>query len=424
MNKKMSAPKLNRCILNFVGNRHNEITDLVDESRKALEKIVNEMSYLNPTLHEGYWDMWIPVQRGGLKGFGNYKELHEDGDYESYEEFKKAWKECYPKKVYWHKLIFIHDEQCTVLYLDQAMFVSLHKESQFGNRRTVDVTGVLNYILSEVRKIRKMVKKGTYERYLIENLSHEYRYGEIERAELWKIAPKSKENDLKCLETEEIDKFIKFIEKNGKEKPAERLKEMTAGRYFELCADCYKAAEYADLENRTPKQMYERHADNRDGGLSTLDENSSEAFNEWFEMSNDDKWKIRNASHLWEMATGGSFVRMDLRVNKDEDGFYLTLTGGLHCRTDEAVRMFNALCEKGVPVQFANGDDIAYKIQGKDSVGIVPVNEPPFAYWYGGFPNGDLASYIQIDNFEERDEIVKAATWFPVPILRMKEGML
>ncbi len=420
MKKKMYAPGLDRWIMCYSNANPFSGTDLVESSQKALKRVLKELSHIGFTAREGYWDMWLPVERGTLEDFGDYERLYEEGDYGSFEEFENDWKRSYPNEVYWHKLVVAHENDCTILYIDNSPFVNIQPQN-FEKGKITDVTRVLNYICEELRKIRKHLEEDTYEEYLKKNLPYEYQFGLINRGELWAIEPKRKEIDIKDLTTEEIDKFTEFVSMYGQDEPLDRLSDLTAERYYELCAICYKAAKFKELEGRTPKEMYRRYGDNRDGGLSTLDQKSSVAFREWFESSNDEKWKIQNASHLWELSTGSTPVRMHLRVDKDEKGYYLTLSGGWNCRTAETVRMYNALCDEGIPLRFFDGQELVSKIHGRDDVGVVPITEIAFSFWYGGFPKGNPGSFIQLDEYEKRDEIVKATAWFELPTLKLKE---
>lgn len=40
----------------------------------------------------------------------------------------------------------------------------------------------------------------------------------------------------------------------------------------------HTAAGYKELEGKTPKEMFKRHGDDRDGGMSLLDETSKDDF--------------------------------------------------------------------------------------------------------------------------------------------------
>lgn len=37
------------------------------------------------------WVFWIAAERGPIEDFGDYEQLYDLGDYDSYDEFKKDW---------------------------------------------------------------------------------------------------------------------------------------------------------------------------------------------------------------------------------------------------------------------------------------------------------------------------------------------
>lgn len=65
---------------------------------------------------------------------------------------------------------------------------------------------------------------------------------------------------------------------------------------------------------------------------------------------------------------------------------------------------------------------------GQDEIGIVPCFKRPFLYWYGGFKNSDVISFVQLDEEEftkeEIAEIVKAAQWFELYKLELQGDSL
>lgn len=135
--------------------------------------------------------------------------------------------------------------------------------------------------MDEVEKIICGLNAGTYNDYLNSVLPYEYRNGTILRGKLWEINSEEKENYCGSLSAKEIEEFASYDKKLA----VEHIKEMTAQLYYDACAICYTAARFEGIEGMTSKQMYLRYADNRDGGLSTIEDCSSEAFKKWFNLS-------------------------------------------------------------------------------------------------------------------------------------------
>ena len=145
---------------------------------------------------------------------------------------------------------------------------------------------------------------------------------------LWNICQRYISLNVKDLEQGEIDFFVESGEqKDATADKVGRMTDMTAQKYYNACAVCYEAAKFEGAEGKTAKEQYIRFADNRDGGLSTIDDESVDAFNAWYGLGYSEKWEIENASHQWEISVGSTHTRIHLCVEKDEHGYYLSLSG-------------------------------------------------------------------------------------------------
>ena len=160
--------------------------------------------------------------------------------------------------------------------------------------------------------------------------------------------------------------------------------------------------------------------------MTTIDDNSVDAFKKWFDLSDSEKWKIQNPSHMWEICQGSSHTRIHLCVYKDDGGYYLCLAGGVHCKTEEIVRMYNALRASGFPVRIFSHQLIAKAISGMDYIGIVPCTDTPSQYWYGGFPLKEVISFINLtdEDFSEKmiEQITEQAEWLEISTLTLIDG--
>ena len=107
---------------------------------------------------------------------------------------------------------------------------------------------------------------------------------------------------------------------------------------------------------------------------------------------------------------GSSYTRIHLYLDHDDNGYFLMLSGGIHCNQVEVVRMFNALKANNLPVFITCGIKLKKFILGEDNVGLVSDNDTPYAYWYGGFDDSDANTFMRLP--ENADEIIKNAKWF------------
>ena len=181
----------------------------------------------------------------------------------------------------------------------------------------------------------------------------------------------------------------------------------------------HTAAGYKELEGKTPKEMFKRHGDDRDGGMGLLDENSQDDFDKWFKLSTQEKWEIENPSHMWEISCGHTHTMIHLYLFWD-DGYWFYLSGGTHCLTTEVVRMYNAMKDKGVPVLLGHAGQIVDKLLGNDDLGIIPNNDMGWHYWYGGFPKDDVINFVQLSD-GNAEAVIKNATWFDIADVKLSD---
>lgn len=169
----------------------------------------------------------------------------------------------------------------------------------------------------------------------------------------------------------------------------------------------------------SPLELYRRYADDRNGGLITVEPDSSDAFDSWFNLSHDEKRKIENPSHQWEAIQGSSRTRVHLSVLKDDRGHYLILSCNEFCCPEYAVRFYNALKEHDIPVEILNRKRIAQYLSGKGKIGIVPCFEIPTDYFYGGFRDESVGEFINLPN-KDNNKLVEATQWEPITIAKPK----
>ncbi len=411
--KILYAPEIKRYEQYYRSSRINENTKLTEQSAKLYEMILESIRKIKPASEErNFWGLWFKADRGSLEDFGNYEELHEEGTYDTYEEFVEDY-ESYDKEEYWFKLCVLIDDGYSALFINDSRIISIAPRHESGFH--VDMDEVLSFLNGELERIIEKVSNGTYNEYLNAHLPYEYRHGIIQRKRLWELVPEFRKIHIKDLTEEDIEKFVKLTQDN-EVTSKERMEQMTAGKYYELCSCCYHAANYTELENKTPKQMFERYGDRRDGGLSRLDENSAEDFEKWYNLSLQEKWEIENPSHMWELSQGSSRTRLHLFPVKDENGYFFQLSGGENYVTGEIVKMYIALKELGIPVVLHNVDAIKNKILGIDEVGVIAEYEDGCSYTYGGFEESKILNFLHIEDVpeENRKDFIKCVKWFPL----------
>ena len=399
----------------------NERDTWLDENTNAcLDELLKKIEALKPTYPDKRWEFWFSAPRGEYATYHENKKylIEEEGFTE--EEIKKNFFAEFPYEDIFFRLGVVNENGYALLYLNDTVVLRRFPEAKPGDRCCPYLDDLVPYFSKVVDWAIKSLKEGTYNELVEKNLPYERRFGTLKRSQYWKIRPKDKKYDLEGLKAREIKKFVSYLDSMDlKEKtPTGRYETMSAGFYYTLCSYCYLAAHYKDMEGKTPKEMFERRGDNRDGGLSTLDLDDEEAFEKWYKLDTEAKWKIENPSHMWEIRMGHTHSRIHLAVRKDKLGYYLSLSGGVHVCTDEVVRMFIALKERGVPVKLWDAEKIRAKVLGEDLIGIVPEEDSGWSYWYGGFPKGAVLNFVKLAG-ENQEELKAKADWIPLKKLEL-----
>ena len=422
MEKKITAPRLFALEHNYFSIGQKCI--LNDESAGLLNTLLDKLAKLQWNNETERWRFWVSVPRGTIEDF-DYADLHERDEYETDEEYEKAWKEWFPNDEYWYEITVVAANGYAVIVVNNSIVLNVEPNTESWNKK--DYADFLQFLIDEVDNIINLLKDGSYAEKIKTSIPIEYRMGIIKRNALWSISPKRMKHDLRDLTEQEIACFISNEEQDKSVIDRTwRIQDLTAQKYYDACAVCYRAARLEGLEGKTAKEQYGRYADDRDGGLTTIDDNSVAAFEKWFDLNDSEKWKIQNPSHMWEICQGSSYTRIHLYVNKDDAGYYLGLAGGVHCRTEEIVRMYNALRASGFPVRIFSHQLIAKAIRGMDYVGIVPCTDTPSQYWYGGFPLKEVISFINLtdEDFSEKmiEQITEQAEWLEMSTLTLIDG--
>ena len=360
------------------------------------------------------WRLWLKADRGPIEAFGDFQEMQEYGDVETYEEYEELWKELYPNESSWFSFAAVDDP--TIGY--RAIFLN-HKhvievESTHNEGFPQNISPFAQWLLDAVQNCVTLLRAGEYNRRIAAELPPEKRAGTIIRKELWDIFPDWREEFFRGVSRDEIARFEKYIEEKDPEDATAvgRLKRVTANDFYGFCAMGYRANHYSG-EGLSPKDWYRKHADGRDDGLGEIDPDSPEAFAEWLTDR-----KLRGG-HPWEVCRGGNSTHVSLMVFSDKDGYYLILAGSAWTRCMETIRFYLALRDAGLPVILRNGKLILDRLLERDKLGIVPDDVMP-VYCEGLFPEERILDFIHLPA-EKRDEVLKCCSWYPEPEVTLEK---
>lgn len=409
----MKAPEIDQMIRFLRGGK----MCLDDNSLHLTSTIFQELDHFLPCGNDQRHELWLEAERGQLEDYGDFEDWQAGDETLTREQFVAEWKSYYPADTkYFFKLTTVEYKEYRSLFLNGNLIVAVEPDQDGW---TYDISDFLTWVLESVRKVVCMVKDGAYIPYLEENLPYRYRTGVMPLTKFWKLYPKEKECHYSRISVEECLEFDRLVAES-EDPPLKRIKEMTVNKYLDFCMLGYRANKLEGFNKKTPLEMYKRYADNRNGGLLTIDRDSSDAFDRWYELPDTEKWKIENPSHSWEVIQGSSRTRVHLYVCKNDNGYYLSLSVNEYCCPDYAALFYLALKKNGIPVEMMNGRAISDYLCGRCKVAFVPVYYRVSDFAYTGMVDPAIMHFVNLPE-EKTDEAIKKAEWYPLIDLELKK---
>jgi hypothetical protein len=379
--KRIAAPLLDDLI--EIASGAPEASD--DATKEHITVLIDKIKTLDICGDDERRDLWLWAERGSIEGFGNYEEYLEYGDIESYEEFQSLWQAYYPEEMKWYKLTFTTYKTEHYIHFGGKPAFQISAESQ--SNYSVDNSELAKWMIAAVDKVIEMLKSGTYNQFVADNLSFRKQLGKIKRKDYWGIFPELRQDYFSAISPDEITELLDNISKQPKESPVARLPQMTAGFFFDCCKMGYTANDYKDNTKLSSRDLYIKNADGRDDGLLELDEDSAEAFADWYHH------RKNRSGHPWEVCRGGNSTHISLYVNYDDKGWYLTLAGSSYGRSVETIKFYLALVKQAIPIYLYESEGIALRLTEVDYIGIVPERVPP-RYCSTLFPDVKILDFM------------------------------
>ncbi len=399
------APQV-RAILKHYSDRYEGCKDITAETVKKIDELFHEMDRFVSLGGDNAHSLWVRAKRGPIEAFGDVEEWIAEEMVSSREEFEEWWREDFPTEEKWFLLSTAEYKGFRTVFLNHKPVISIDPREKHGEWN--DLTEFVQWAIDGVRDCIAMVKAGTYVQAVENGVDPRDRSGTVAREDFWRVYPDSKEEYYNDISKEEIDEFVSAVAEQGDEQypePNGRLEKMTANDFYGFCAEGYKANLYEGLEGKTPRQMYDAHADGRDEGLSEIDPDSPEAFHRWYHDRN------RGGGHPWEVCRGGNSTHVSLYVRSDERGYYLEVAGKSWGRSIETARFFLALRRKELPVVVDDGKELVARFLGTDRIGIVPDGIFP-RYCDSWFPGEDIVDFMNLPpEKEDREKLIPYVKW-------------
>lgn len=399
----ISAPLLDNLIAKAQSTP--DLLSLFDKDN--LFKIIAELECVAICGNDECRELWLTVERGSIEDFGDYDEYLENGEVENQEDFEKIWKEYYPDSVKWYFLSVSHYKEEYFISIDSRLTLHL-KNSPSEIAESIN-SQFISWLDQAVSKCIEWLKKDTigYNQYVNQHLPFSRRTGRILRQQYWDIDPEEKEWMLKGLTMADINVLKTIVELSEVEEQNILLDKMTSGIFFNYCKMGYDANNYSYNTELKPVDLYRKFADGRDFGLTQLNPDSPQAFEEWFDKR---EWQF---GHPWEVCRGGNSTHISLYIDKQAGGWRLSLAGKSRIRVAETVRFVIALYSHNIPFKLWDAKEILAMVSGTDCIGIVPEEVRP-VYCHSYFPKEDhIIDFMNLPT-DNRNKVIDTTCWYPV----------
>lgn len=409
--KNYCAPVLDWFRFSHTGSSRNGLPQPYSpETMKALDDLFAMIRQISPYYENGVRKLFFQVDRGSIEDYGNYDELLADGTVKNREEFEEMWKLDYPDETQWFAFCFYEDDKNGYrgIWLDSNLIMETMPDVP-APPYPVDFSEFVWWIVKKVRECLPDIRSGEYNRKIRRSLPPEFRIGTILRNAFWEVYPEEKAEYFSELSDADQKEFLELMENYKKDAiPENLIVDMTSGLFYRCCAMGYAANHYEGSDTLSPKELYYKHADGRDEGLASVDENSPNEFDYWYTHR-------AQSGHPWEVCRGGNSTHVSLYICKIDAGFYFAAAGSSWGRSIETIKFYLALHRAGMPVVIDDGNLLADRIRGVDKIGIVPKGVTP-CYCSGYFPQEVILDFMNLRH-EKREEFAARCVWRDEPEL-------
>lgn len=413
METQLFAPDID----NFIDGHNRESAPLNLNIFRKLKIIYDVFKCVKISGGDDFREIWLELETGPIKIFGDFEEYKESGEVDTYEDFENLWRDYYPDETKWYKFQTAKFDDNLYFYFGGKLLWTIpendfqeESEKRYWDSEYYErfAGWLLEKITLEIIKLREDVR--TYNLHIQENLPWSKRFGKILRNDYWEILGTETIRPDISLGAEMIEKFKRAVNEK-KESQLPLLDEMTANFYFRGCEICYDANDYFinKVGTLTPRDKYLSFADGRDAGLRDIEGDSPEAFTEWYFGGS------RMGAHPWEICRGGNSTHISLYVLNKNGKWIFDLAGSSIVRVAETVRMAVALYENKIPFELREEEAIVRMVTGEDYIGIVPDSVFP-RYCHALFPEEDrIIDFMNLGSDQEIvPEVVKKASWYPI----------
>ncbi len=349
---------------------------------------------------------WLSADRGSFDGFvETYYSGEKSRNETDIEKMKKEWSILFPEEKVWFCLYLASYKGDRGIWLDNRCIYSTIKKEYYLEwaEETVDASPLLIWIIQEIKNCLDMIKAGTYNDYICDNLPYKHRSGIVKMNTYWKYIPKDKERLFSGIDEKELEEFLDW-----KQDETPGFKSMSVKDYLKACDSLYDLLgikekypiRESDNSFRAEYRAYAANYNSADKFLS-LDEESPDAFDKF--VSSDKNYD----HHIWEVCLA---PRVHLYPQKEKGEYYLYLESYHNEEYSFIIHLVLEMKKMGYPMikpQF-----IEEKQSGEELIRIIP---------YGDNFDSRYAFHHGISTTDRRmlprkysEELIKKIEWFPI----------
>ena len=166
----MKAPQLD-AMLEIFSNKSYNPQDYDAIVKEKINQLYDLLDKIKPISNDEYKVLYFSVPKGTIKEYGNYKELKECGEVESYKEYVNRFNTNYPNRIYWYKMISTKYKNYRMITINSKniIYADMDKETAFESNQLQEL---LEFLIFKTKECIKQLEEGTYNKYIKENYSY------------------------------------------------------------------------------------------------------------------------------------------------------------------------------------------------------------------------------------------------------------
>ncbi len=342
--------------------------------------------------------LYFRAPKGKYEDDESYKYYLKNKEIEESDYIRNNWDFNYPNKYKWFEFYFQHsfyrEQNYYSFYLDNEQIFCLSDENYDSFHGAIHST-MLKTALQVVNNHIKLCKNNKFQRIFDKTFGYGKRRGIIEYKDAWKIYPNLKRSYRMRLKGIDLD----YVFNNAEKEEITYFASLTSRKYYDICKIGYLAIDNKIDKDIDSKKLFYSKADGRTHGLENINLDSEEEFDEWFQENGE------HPDHAFEILRGRSFYRGHLWIDKDDKGYYLTLSGSNYHTQIEILKIYNALLKNDIKVKLSGKELFKSRLDGTAIFAIE--NEDNWCYGYTHVFNEYYLDSIHIEDFPKLIPYVK-----------------